>query len=191
MFTKSLLCAGLQAGVEPNEAPVLEELPVKKSFQKDRAGGCSVLLGLSMMGGVLDEPGWGRTTGNASFLPSFFPFLLLVPTPHTRHQESHQSETWEQSAAPGSASHWLVTLVKYPPCGSSLRIVVGSLSPTSPYTCPRAGHQRRMGVPGSFPLSCPWPSLGEKATHSLDPLPRDLWLCPRAAPPWERSFQKR
>lgn len=81
MFTKPLLCAGLQAGVEPNEAPVLEELPVKKSFQKDRAGGCSVLLGLSLMGGVLGEPGWGRTTGNASFLPSFFLSSSSSPPP--------------------------------------------------------------------------------------------------------------
>lgn len=158
MFRNLLLCAGLEAGVKPSGASVLEQegfYPVKKSFRSCQAGGGCVLHRLRM---VERCPGRG-CLGQDHQQCQFLSFSLSFRSSHSHPQrETSRNPTNEGSGyrglAPGSASHWLVTLVKHPLLalvsssvkggslvagkwgGSSLSIEIGLLSSTFP----GAGH---------------------------------------------------
>lgn len=140
-------------------------------------------------------------------LPFLFPFLVHPPlSPRMRYPGSPPVKALGAEGLPGiclslagDLSKALVSLsVKGGSLlaggrgGSSLRIEVGHLRPPTPLqVLPQMEAQVMMlghkggvpSIPAPRPVSCRWPGLTGEAARCPEPLPRDLRLCPRAAPP--------
>lgn len=74
----------------------------------------SVPCTMTCWGRVPREPVWSRATNSASFFSPFFLSFVLPPPPTRDIQENPINEgLGNRGPVLGSASHWLVTLVKY------------------------------------------------------------------------------